>query len=103
MIAQLFTREFWTHPEHIWVLIGFMGQALFFGRFFVQWLASEKARRSVVPNAFWYFSILGGGTLLSYAIWKRDPVFITGQAAGLLIYFRNLHFLRRARLEEKQA
>lgn len=80
----------------LWLVIGFIGQGLFFGRFFVQWLASEKAQRSVIPNAFWYFSVAGGLTLLIYAIYRQDPVFILGQGTGLLIYARNLHFIRRS-------
>ena len=81
--------------ETIWIIIGFVGQALFFGRFFVQWLASEKAQKSVIPNAFWYFSISGGLTLFVYALYRQDPVFILGQSTGLLIYARNLYFIRR--------
>ncbi len=79
--------------EAIWVGIGFLGQILFSARFIIQWMASEKQRRSVIPLAFWYFSIGGGATLLSYAIWRGDPVFIAGQAGGLFIYFRNLYFI----------
>ena len=82
-----------------WLIVGFLGQALFSARFVVQWLSSEKAKKSVVPTAFWYFSLLGGCTLLAYAIHRRDPVFVVGQAAGLLIYFRNLQFLWRGRGE----
>jgi lipid-A-disaccharide synthase-like uncharacterized protein len=82
-------------PSQAWVAIGFIGQAAFFMRFLVQWVASERARRSVVPVAFWYFSILGGGILLTYAIWRRDPVFIAGQSLGLVIYLRNLTLLYR--------
>lgn len=81
--------------ETIWIVIGFIGQSLFFMRFFVQWLASEKAGRSVVPNAFWYFSLAGGATLFIYALWRQDPVFILGQSTGLLIYLRNLQFIRK--------
>ena len=81
--------------ETVWIGIGFIGQSLFFMRFFVQWLASEKAGRSVVPNSFWYFSLLGGVTLFAYALWRQDPVFILGQSTGLFIYMRNLHFIRR--------
>jgi lipid-A-disaccharide synthase-like uncharacterized protein len=84
-----------SRASNVWVAVGFIGQIAFFLRFFVQWLASERARRSVVPLAFWYFSILGGGILLAYAIWRRDPVFITGQALGLVIYARNLTLLYR--------
>ena len=85
----------------IWIIIGFVGQALFSARFVVQWLASERARRSVVPTVFWYFSLGGGLILLSYAIHKRDPVFIAGQATGVFIYLRNLYLIRtgRSRLE----
>ena len=78
----------------IWLGIGFLGQALFFMRFFVQWIASEKSKRSVIPNAFWYFSLAGGLVLLSYAIYRRDPVFMLGQFTGLFIYIRNLMLLR---------
>ena len=79
----------------IWLGIGFLGQSLFFMRFFVQWIVSERRRKSIVPNAFWYFSILGGVTLLAYAIYQRDIVFIVGQASGLLIYARNLMLTRQ--------
>jgi lipid-A-disaccharide synthase-like uncharacterized protein len=85
-------------PETIWQIVGFGGQGLFFGRFLVQWLASERSRKSVVPNAFWFFSLGGGMVLLAYAIHRRDPVFIAGQAGGLAIYLRNLWFLYRHRL-----
>jgi lipid-A-disaccharide synthase-like uncharacterized protein len=76
-----------------WLIIGFVGQALFTARFLVQWLASERQKKSVVPAVFWYFSLLGGSTLLIYAIHSHDPVFIAGQASGLLIYARNLYFV----------
>lgn len=79
----------------IWIAIGFIGQALFFGRFFVQWIASERSQRSVIPRAFWYLSLAGGSVLLAYAIHQRDPVFIVGQAAGFFIYSRNLWFIHR--------
>lgn len=86
----------------IWIVVGFLGQALFSARFILQWLASERARRSVVPKAFWYFSIAGSAVLLAYAIHRIDPVFIAGQAAGFAIYLRNLYLLKvahRASLE----
>ena len=79
--------------DSIWLAVGFMGQALFSARFLVQWLKSEREKKSVFPIAFWYFSIAGGVTLLSYAIHKQDPVFIVGQASGLFIYLRNLYFI----------
>lgn len=77
----------------IWLIVGFLGQGLFSARFLVQWLASERQKKSVIPVMFWYFSILGGSTLLIYSIHKQDPVFIAGQAGGLLIYARNLYFV----------
>jgi lipid-A-disaccharide synthase-like uncharacterized protein len=82
-----------------WICVGFAGQALFFMRFFIQWLASEKAKRSVMPDLFWYFSIGGGSVLLAYALYRHDPVFVFGQAAGLLIYLRNIYFLHRMKNE----
>lgn len=79
-----------------WVLVlGFTGQALFFMRFLVQWIQSEKQKKSVIPLSFWYFSIGGSTLLLAYAILRKDPVFILGQTAGFLIYFRNLHLIHR--------
>lgn len=91
--------------ETLWLGIGFLGQAMFSMRFLVQWLQSERQRRSIIPVAFWYFSILGGVTLLAYAIYREDPVFILGQGAGLVIYGRNLYFIwqERARAAEKAA
>jgi lipid-A-disaccharide synthase-like uncharacterized protein len=81
----------------LWLIVGFTGQAMFSMRFLVQWLSSERARRSVIPIAFWYFSLAGGAILLAYAIWRQDPVFIVGQATGLLIYSRNLYFIHKRR------
>jgi lipid-A-disaccharide synthase-like uncharacterized protein len=81
--------------DHVWLAVGFLGQALFSARFLVQWIASERKKESVVPVFFWYFSIGGGLTLLLYALHRRDPVFILGQSAGLLVYLRNLYFIRR--------
>ncbi len=81
--------------NNMWLAIGFAGQLLFGSRFIIQWLASEKAKKSVMPLAFWFLSIGGGLTLLSYAIWRRDPVFITGQSLGIFIYGRNLMLIRR--------
>lgn len=80
--------------EAAWLILGFAGQALFTMRFLVQWVQSERRRESVIPVAFWYFSIAGGLTLLVYAIYRRDPVFMVGQAGGLVVYIRNLHFIR---------
>lgn len=82
-------------PTLVWLGIGLLGQALFSLRFLVQWFQSERARRSVIPVAFWYFSMAGGMTLLAYAVHREDPVFIIGQASGLCIYLRNLYFIYR--------
>ena len=76
-----------------WVILGLVAQAFFTMRFVVQWIASERARKSVVPVAFWFFSIGGGALLLIYALYRRDPVFIAGQALGLVVYVRNLYFI----------
>jgi len=81
----------------IWLVIGFLGQAAFSMRFLVQWWRSERAGRSVVPVEFWHFSLLGGLLLLSYAIHRRDPVFILGQLTGIFVYLRNLYLIRRPR------
>jgi lipid-A-disaccharide synthase-like uncharacterized protein len=83
----------------LWLAIGFAGQALFSARFLVQWIATERARRSVVPVAFWYFSLAGSFTLLAYALHKEDPVFIVGQAAGIFIYLRNLYFIKSKQVQ----
>jgi lipid-A-disaccharide synthase-like uncharacterized protein len=80
-----------------WIVIGFAGQALFSARFVAQWIASERAGRSIIPELFWYCSVGGGLTLLAYAIWRQDPVFIAGQAGGLFIYSRNIYFIWRER------
>ncbi len=80
-----------------WVLLGYAGQALFTMRFVVQWIATERARKSVIPVAFWFFSIGGGLLLFGYALYKRDPVFILGQGLGLFVYLRNLYFVYRER------
>ncbi|HZP08694.1 lipid-A-disaccharide synthase N-terminal domain-containing protein [Methyloceanibacter sp.] len=79
--------------EIVWIGIGFGAQLLFSMRFLVQWIASEKARASIVPETFWYFSLFGGLLLLAYACYRADPVFILGQALGLIIYSRNIYFI----------
>ena len=80
---------------NMWLIIGFIGQALFSMRFLLQWIASERKGESVIPVLFWYFSLAGGLTLLAYAIHIRDAVFILGQSAGALIYIRNLVLIFR--------
>lgn len=90
------------NSEYIWLAIGLIGQGIFSARFIVQWLVSEKVKKSVIPVAFWYLSLLGGITLLLYSIYKRDPVFIIGQASGVFIYSRNLFLIQRERLSRAE-
>jgi len=85
----------------VWLAVGFTGQALFSMRFIVQWWCSERKKRSVIPVAFWYFSLAGGVTLLGYAIYRQDPVFIAGQAGGLFVYSRNLYFIYREHRDKR--
>lgn len=80
-----------------WVVLGFVAQGLFTARFVVQWIASERAGKSVIPFAFWLFSIGGGVLLLIYALYRKDPVFIAGQSFGVFVYLRNLYFVTRDR------
>jgi len=81
--------------ETLWLLVGFAGQTLFFLRFLIQWIVSEKQKKSVIPLGFWYLSITGALLLLSYAVWRKDPVFILGQSCGILVYSRNLILIKR--------
>lgn len=102
-MSDVFSRFFEAlgEIETIWLVIGFSAQAMFSARFLVQWIASERARRSVMPDLFWYFSLAGGAMLLAYAIHRADPVFILGQALGLLVYIRNIYFLHSAKAAAK--
>jgi lipid-A-disaccharide synthase-like uncharacterized protein len=79
--------------DRVWLAVGLLGQACFFSRFLVQWIVSEREKRSVVPPMFWFLSIGGALILGLYAIHRRDPVFILGQSVGLLVYSRNLWLL----------
>ncbi len=81
--------------DNIWISIGLLGQSLFFGRWVIQWLASERSAESRVPLPFWYMSLIGGLITLTYAIYRKDPVFIVGQTVGALVYIRNLMLLQR--------
>ncbi|HYC04327.1 MAG TPA: lipid-A-disaccharide synthase N-terminal domain-containing protein [Azospirillaceae bacterium] len=103
----------WTHVQHWWdaaiadrgwlVVFGLCAQAMFTGRFLVQWIASERAGRSVVPEAFWYFSLAGGMMVAVYGLLRPDLVVIAGQVPALVIYSRNIWFIRREkRLGEKR-
>ena len=85
-----------------WLILGFFGQALFSARFLVQWIATERQKRSVVPVAFWWLSIAGSLTILAYAIYRKDPVIILGQSFGTTVYFRNLYIIRKQRLAESK-
>jgi len=80
-----------------WLMFGFVGQLMFTMRFIVQWIASEKKKESVIPVAFWYFSLAGGLIVLTYAIYRMDPVFILAYLPGNFIYLRNLYFIYRRR------
>ena len=86
----------WFQSPASWIAVGFAGQLLFGSRFVVQWWASERERRVVIPQAFWVLSALGGVALFAYAVHKHDPVFAIGQGGGLLIYMRNLMLARKA-------
>lgn len=88
-----------NHYNIFWLIFGFAGQGLFAARFIIQWLKSEKAKKSVIPIQFWYFSLIGGVVMFVYAVHLRDPVFILGQFSGLFIYARNLYFIH----QEKQS
>ena len=89
--------------ELVWIAIGFVAQFLFSMRFIVQWLATERARASIIPETFWYFSLAGGALLLAYAVYRMDPVFMVGQAAGLVIYARNIYFIWLGKRESREA
>jgi lipid-A-disaccharide synthase-like uncharacterized protein len=77
----------------LWLAFGFLAQGMFFSRFLLQWIASERKKKSVVPTGFWWLSLAGGVMLFSYAVHRKDPVFIIGQGTGVLIYLRNLYFI----------
>ena len=89
--------------ELVWIGLGFIAQFMFSMRFIVQWLATEKARASIIPETFWYFSFAGGAMLLAYAIYRMDPVFILGQGMGLVIYARNIYFIWLGKREPSAA
>lgn len=87
----------WFHAtsttELLWIGLGFFAQTMFMMRFLVQWIASERVRRSIVPEMFWYFSLAGGALLFAYSLYRADPVYIVGQGLGLIIYARNVYFI----------
>ncbi len=94
-------EQYWagfSTTEKIWLGLGILAQVLFFSRFFFQWLASERAGKSIVPDVFWWLSISGASLLLAYPIYRADPIFILGQSCGVLIYTRNIWLIRREKL-----
>ncbi len=86
-----------TPVELVWLGVGFLGQSLFFSRWIIQWIASERNADSQMPLAFWYMSLAGGLIVLSYAVYRRDPVFIAGQGIGAFVYLRNLMLIHANR------
>lgn len=88
--------------EHLWLALGLVGQAIFGGRFIVQWISSERRGHSHIPIVFWYMSLVGGVVTLAYAIHKKDPVFIIGQGSGVIVYVRNLMLIYRAQRDPAQ-
>lgn len=87
----------------VWIGIGFLGQAAFSSRFLIQWIVSEKSRKTVVPEAFWWMSLIGGISLFAYFVWRQDPVAILGQSSGLVIYSRNIRLIYKQRRREARA
>ena len=98
-----YLHEVFVNQLDWWIILGFVAQVLFTMRFVVQWVASERAGKSVIPFSFWTFSIGGGALLLVYAIVRRDPVYILGQGLSLVIYFRNVSFVLKERRAAAEA
>jgi lipid-A-disaccharide synthase-like uncharacterized protein len=88
--------------EAYWLALGVVAQGLFAARFLVQWIASERSGRSVVPTSFWLLSLTGGALLLIYAVWRKDLVFILGQASGLAVYSRNLYLVHKEKAQRNR-
>jgi lipid-A-disaccharide synthase-like uncharacterized protein len=98
-------KSIFADINNFWLAVGLIGQFFFTMRFLVQWIYSERKKQSLVPVSFWIFSLLGSFTLLTYALYRQDPVFILGQSCGFLIYSRNLHLIhkrKKALLEAEQ-
>ncbi len=93
---------FFSDINNFWLAVGLLGQFFFTMRFLVQWIYSEKRKQSLIPVSFWIFSLLGSAILLTYAIYRRDPVFILGQSFGFLIYTRNLHLIHKHKRAKQQ-
>ena len=86
-----------------WMALGLLGQLFFSARFIVQWISSERKKKSIIPISFWFLSLAGSAILLTYAIHRKDPVFILGQSAGFIVYTRNLALIRRVSREKQSA
>jgi len=99
-LFRLFNITGWT--SLVWVAIGMGGQILFAGRTLVQWFASEKERRSVVPAVFWWMSLIGGVSLFAYFAWRQDVVGVLGQCSGVVIYARNLRLIAKHKRREER-
>jgi lipid-A-disaccharide synthase-like uncharacterized protein len=94
----------WLQTQlNFWVALGLFGQSLFMMRFVFQWIHSERAKRSVMPEIFWYLSLGGGIIVLVYAVHKQDLVFILSQAFGSIIYIRNIQLIWRHKLKQRAA
>lgn len=89
--------------NNFWIVFGLIGQLAFSMRFLIQWLASEKIKKSIIPDTFWYFSLIGGAILFVYAVYRKDPVFMLGQGLGVFIYLRNIYFVHYQRKKHKTA
>jgi lipid-A-disaccharide synthase-like uncharacterized protein len=94
-VLSNFVQQYPNFKVDLWIILGLIGQAMFTMRFYLQWIASEKKKESVIPVSFWYFSLGGGLILLSYAVHRMDPVFILAYLPGNFIYFRNLYFIHK--------
>lgn len=91
-----------SYTSLVWVSIGFIGQLLFFGRMFIQWLVSEKKKEVSIPESFWWFSLFGGILLFTYFAWRQDPVGVLGQTSGVVIYARNLRLIHKRKRREQR-
>ncbi len=104
LLAEINFSDLWNVSgwELVWLVIGLGGQLVFTARFVVQWIVSERQKRSVIPIAFWYLSLIGSLVLLSYAIYKKDPVFILGFSFNSVVYIRNLRLIYRQKTDTAQ-
>ena len=92
-----FFKELVKGESVFWLCLGFISQLIFFTRFLVQWVVSEIKKKSLIPVSFWYLSIAGSLGLMTYSVYRKDPVFIVGQGLGLAIYIRNLFLVKKGK------